>query len=341
MSDLRQIIKCIILFNFIILLGICGYIFIERWSFLDALYMTIITLTTVGFGEVHPLTPAGRVFTLIFILCGVGVAAYVFTTIGRILLEGYLKRVFGRKTMERRIKSLKHHYIVCGYGRIGRHVCKELSQYKIPIVVVEKNTNLLEDIEEHGFLYVHGEATREEVLIKAGIKNAAGLIAVAGSDADNVYIVLTAKELNPKLNIISRAGEEDAVKKLLRAGANKVIAPYEIGARKIARMVTHPLVTDFIELTVYRGIELQMGEIPIGEKAEIKNVSLKDSGLRQRFDVIVVAVRKATGEMIFNPSPETIIDSGDILIILGKSENLKKLEEVMDSASFYTHRHIL
>jgi len=337
MSEIKQIIKCAILFIIIILLGICGYIFIEKWSFLEALYMTIITLTTVGFAEVHPLTPVGRVFTIIFICCGVGVAAYTITTLSRILLEGYLKRAFGRRIMERKIKTLKHHYIICGYGRIGQHVCKELAHYNIPLVVIEKDPNILENIEEHGFLYVHGEATREEILLKAGIKDATGLITTVGSDADNVYIALTARELNPNLFIIGRAGEEGAIKRLLRAGANKVIAPYEIGARKIARMVTHPLVTDFIELTVYRGIELQMREIPIGEKTKIKDVTLKDSGLRKNFDVIVIAVKKATGEMIFNPSSETVISVGDILIVLGKAENLKSLEETLDAT--YTYRH--
>ena len=333
MSGFRPIIIAALLFIIILFVGTSGYIFIEGWPFLDALYMTVITLSTVGYEIPYSLSPAGKGFTVILILVGVGTVLYLFGSIAQVMFEGRLKLLLGRKAMEKKISALKNHYIICGYGRIGQYVCKQLREHKTPFVIIERDPQLSQEAQEHGFLFIQEDATKEEALIKAGVKNALGLITVVESDADNVYIILTARGLNPSLKIISRAAEEGAVKKMFMAGANTVISPYEIGARKIVQTITHPLVTDFIELTVHRGIELQMEEIPIGKEAKIKDVSLKESGLRQKFDVIVIAIRKASGEMIFNPSPQTLISCGDILIVLGKPEKLVELESVMDSHS--------
>jgi voltage-gated potassium channel len=334
MSGLKYIIIGISSFISVLLIGTLGYMYIENWPFLDAFYMTVITLSTVGFSERYPLSQRGEVFTIIIILLGVGVTIYLFGSVAQLMIEGRFKTIFERRAMEKKIKSLKNHYVICGYGRIGQHICKHLQKHKVPFVIIDKDYQVAQKAQEEGFLCVEGEATKEEVLLKAGIKNALGLISVVGFDADNVYIILTAKDINSSLRIISRAAEEEAVKKLKKAGANKVISPYNIGAHTIARIITHPLITDFLALTIHEGIELQMEEIPIGQGTKIKDVNLQQSSLRQRFDVIVVAIKKSSGEMLFNPSSETVISCGDILIVLGKPDKLKELEVTLDSISY-------
>jgi voltage-gated potassium channel len=329
--DLKKIIFLLSLSLLVVLIGTLGYMLIEHWPFLESLYMTIITLSTVGFEEVHQLSPQGEIFTICLIFMGIGVVAYAIGSVAQFMVEGHIKKVLERRAMQKKIDKLKGHYIVCGYGRVGKGVCEELKREKRPLVVIERDPEVIAEIEKQGLLYVQGEATEDEVLLKAGVKQAAGLLAVLGSDADNVYVVLTARELNPNIKIVARADREEAVSKLKRAGANKIIPLYTIAARKIAFTLTRPLVTDFIELAVYRGVDLQLEEVPVGPQAQIKDVSLRESGLRERFDIIVVAIKKARGEMIFNPPSEAIIQPGDILIILGRPAKLKELEEFMDS----------
>ncbi len=329
--DFKKILFLLILSFLVIFIGAVGYMFIEHWSFLESLYMTIITLSTVGFGEVHPLSPKGEIFTIFLIFMGIGVVAYTIGSVAQFMVEGHIKKILERRAMQKKIDKLRGHYIVCGYGRVGKGVCEELKREKRPLVVIEHDPEVIAEIEKQNLLYVQGEATEDEVLLKAGVKQAAGLLAVLGSDADNVYVVLTARELNPNIQIVARADKEEAVSKLKRAGANKIIPLYTIAARKIAFTITRPLVTDFIELAVYQGVDLQLEEVPVGPLAQIKDVSLRESGLREKFDIIVVAIKKAGGEMIFNPPSEAIIQPGDILIVLGKSDKLKELEEIMDS----------
>ncbi len=329
----KRIFSLIFISFLVVFVGTLGYMIIEGWPFLDSLYMTIITLSTVGFGEVYPLSSKGQAFTIILIFMGIGVVAYTIGSVAQFMVEGHLKRLWEKRAMQKKIDKLKGHYIVCGYGRVGKGVCEELKREKRSVVVIERNAELVSDLEAQGILHIQGEATEDEILLKAGVQRAAGLIATTGSDADNVYIVLTARELNPKLLIVARADREEAISKLRRAGANKIIPLYTIASRKIAFTVTHPLVTDFIELAVYRGFDLQLEEVPIGPKAQIKDVTLKDSGLRERFDVIVVAIKKASGEMLFNPPSQAVISPGDILIVLGRPQKMTELERVMDSHS--------
>jgi voltage-gated potassium channel len=329
--DLKKIIFFLSLSLLVVLIGTLGYMLIEHWPFLESLYMTIITLSTVGFEEVHQLSPKGEVFTICLIFIGIGVVAYAIGSVAQFMVEGHIKKILERRAMQKKIDKLRGHYIVCGYGRVGKGVCEELKRENRPLVVIERAPEVIAEIEKQGLLYVQGEATEDEVLLKAGVKQAAGLLAVLGSDADNVYVVLTARELNPNIQIVARADKEEAVSKLKRAGANKIIPLYTIAARKIACTLTRPLVTDFIELAVYQGVDLQLEEVPVGPQAQIKDVSLRQSGLREKFDIIVVAIKKAKGEMVFNPPSEAIIQSGDILIVLGKSDKLKELEEIMDS----------
>jgi len=290
--------------------------------------MTVITLTTVGFQEVHPLSRAGKIFTMFLIVSGVGFILYFLSNITRMMIEGTLKDVFGRRKLEKQISQIGEHYIVCGFGRIGRTVSQLLREKPMEVVVIEKDPGCIPLFQEKNIFYVSGEATSEENLLKAGILRARGLVAAASSDADNVYITLTARGLNPGLFILARAAEESSIIKLTRAGADKVVSPYDIGARSMANTILRPTVIDFIDLAMHnRSLDLQMEELTVGEQSEIKDFTLMESAIRKDFDLIVVAIKKGTGEMIFNPSPQAKIQVGDILVALGDRENLTRLEK--------------
>src|SRR6478672_2005336 len=246
--------------------GTVGYRVIEgpSWSLLDALYMTAITLTTVGFQEVHPLSPQGRVFTIV--LCLVGVFMLFFTAIEiiRAAVTGELQQAYGRHRMERSLAGLRDHFIVCGFGRMGQLVCQEFAAHKLPFVVVEHDDRRLESLQAAGVLYVHGDATSDEVLRRAGIDRAQALVTVVASDADNLYITLSARLLNDKLFIVARAEDRAADAKLRRAGANHVVSPYVIGGSRIAQAAIRPAVVDFIELATRTGhLEMQIEEITL------------------------------------------------------------------------------
>jgi voltage-gated potassium channel len=315
----------------IILIGGCiGFVVIEGWDVLEALYMTIITLTTVGFQEVHPLTRPGKIFTMVLIVSGVGFILYFLGSIARMMVEGTIKDVLGRRKLEKQISRLHGHYIICGFGRIGRTVSQLLMEKPLEVVVIERDPEAIPVFQEKNIPFVSGEATSEENLLKAGIQKAKGLVAAASSDADNVYITLTARGLNPNLFILARAAEESSKIKLSRAGADKVVSPYDIGARSMANTLLRPTVIDFIELAMHnRSLDLQMEELTVGERSEIKDLTLMESGIRKDFDLIVVAIKKKTGEMIFNPSSQAKIQVGDILVALGDRENLSRLEKIL------------
>lgn len=316
------------IFSLILIGGCIGFAVIEGWDMLDALYMTVITLTTVGFQEVHPLSPTGKFFTMVLIVFGVGFILYFLSSTTRMMIEGTLKDFFGRRKLEKQINQVEEHYIVCGFGRIGRTVGQLLKEKPVPVVIVEKNPESIPLIQAKNFLYVSGEATSEEILLKAGILKAKGLVAAVSSDADNVYITLTARGLNPGLFILARAADESSIVKLTRAGADKVISPYDIGARSMANSILRPTVIDFIELAMHnRSLDLQIEELAVSEKSEIKDLTLMESAIRKDFDLIVVAIKKGTGEMIFNPSSQAKIQVGDILVALGDRENLARLEK--------------
>jgi voltage-gated potassium channel len=316
------------IFSLILIGGCIGYSVIEGWDGLDALYMTVITLTTVGFQEVHPLSPSGKIFTLFLLLFGVGFFLYFLGSITGMVVQGTLKDVYGRRKLDKQISQITGHYIICGFGRIGRTVTQLLRDKPMEVVIIEKNPECIPLFLEKNLLYVLGEATSEEHLLKAGIERAKGLVAAASSDADNVYITLTARGLNPDLFILARAAEESSIKNLNRAGADKVISPYDIGARRMANTILRPTVIDFIELAVHnRNLDLQMEELVIGEQSHIKDATLMESAIRKDYNLIVVAIKKKSGEMIFNPSSQAKIQEGDTLVAMGDRENLNLLEK--------------
>jgi voltage-gated potassium channel len=324
----RQFLLAILLVVVVFFTGVLGYVTIERWSPLDATFMTVITLASVGYGETHPLSPSGRVFTIFLITFGVVAIAFVISTGSNVILEGQLDNLMGRRKLEKEIQKLKRHFIICGYGRMGRVICQELAKKKIPHVVIESHPEVIGAIPERA-LVIHGDATQDAVLLKAGIRQARGLVSVVSTDAGNVYITLTARGLCPDIYIVARAGEEGSEKKLLRAGANKVISPYIIGGGTIAQALLRPAVVDFIELvTQSEHLDLQMEEIEITSASSLCGVTLPESGIRQKLNIIVVAIKKAAGHMVFNPSAPTVLESGDHLIVLGGAENLATLEAI-------------
>ncbi len=325
-----KIIRGVMMLAMVLLIGTIGYMVIEEWQLLDALYMTVITITTVGYGEIRQVSEPGRIFTIFIIFAGMGILGYTFGMVAQAMVEFQVRSILGRRKLGLKIKSLKDHYIMCGYGRIGRIIAQELNSNKIPVIVIDQNPDSKEALENQDIPYIIDDATSEDVLIEAGIERAKGLIAVVESDADNLFITMTARGLNSDLYILARADEEQTQKKLLRGGADRVVLPYLIGGHKMAQTIVKPAVTDFLELTVHnKDIELKLEELLVGKGSRLNGVTLVDSGIRQETNIIILAIRKKDGEMSFNPSSQTRIESGDTLISLGYSGDLERLSKML------------
>ena len=324
--DYRKITLSIALLLGTIALGTTGYHSIEQMPIFESFYMTIITISTVGFGEIKPLSMYGRILTVIIISTGITTGAYTIGNLLRFLIEGELAKTLGRKKLEKEIIKLKDHYIICGFGRIGSLICKELNAHDIKFVVIENQPERIERIIEEKFLYVDMDATSEEALLKAGIMNAKGIIPVVMSDADNVFITLTAKGICPDIFILSRASDEKAEVKLKRAGATRVVSPYMIGGKRMAQVILRPTVVDFIDIAMMdKHLGLVMEETKIKEKSKLIGKNLIESNLRKDYGVIIVAIKKHSGEMIFNPIPQEKLDLNDVLVLLGRKEDLAKM----------------
>lgn len=312
----------------LVIAGTIGYWTIEdEYSLFDALYMTVITLTTVGYAEVHELSFAGRLFTIFLLLGGVFTLFFSATEIVRLVVSGELQDYLGRRYMSRALAGLKNHMIICGYGRMGRYVCREFSKQGLPFVILDRNGDLLQGFAlAHGISLV-GDATSDAILKEAGVHRARALITVLPSDADNLFITMSARLLNDKLFIVARAEAEQVEQKLSRAGANRVVSPYAIGGFRVAQAVLRPAVVDFIELaTRTEHLDLQIEETCIDEGSPLDGVTLLASRLRQDLGVIIVAIQKPEGHMQYNPPGDAIMSAGDILIALGHRQQLDQLE---------------
>jgi voltage-gated potassium channel len=332
MDPVRHLKISICVLALLVSMGVTGFMTIEGWRFLDALYMTVITLGTVGFKEVHDLSDAGKIFTILLVIFGVSVLGYIVGSLAQIMFEGQFQRIIGRKKVEKQVQALRNHYIICGFGRMGSLICKEFAAKPIPFIVVEKDLEIIEKIKEDGYLHLHGDATADEDLLKAGIKKAQGLISVVTSDTQNVYITLTARGLNPDLYILARSGEEGSELKLKRAGANKVVSPYLIGGSRMAQAILRPNVVDFIEIATGREHhDLLMEEITIPPDSGFVGQDLVSSGFRRETGVIIVGIKKTSGKMVFNPEPTARIDRNDTLIVLGETAAILKMEKIVGS----------
>lgn len=334
METTKHFLISAILVVLILLMGMGGYMLIEGWGALDSLYMTVITLATVGYGEVHAVSEPGRIYTIFLIFVGVSFFLYVVGAMMQFMVEGRIRHILGRQRLDRKIKRLRNHYLVCGYGRIGQVICRKLMNEAVDLVVIENNPDRIDAIGDDRLLYLIGDATDEAVLIQAGIERAAGLIAVLATDADNVFLVLTARQLNRDILILARASQHRAKAKIQAAGADYVESPYELGAVNMAQRIVRPTVTNFLDLAFKQGSnEIQMEEIPVNSSSPLRDVILQDSGIRQEFNLILIAVKKPDGRMIFNPSYETRIEANDTVIAVGETENLAKLGRKLNPQS--------
>ncbi|MFC1991267.1 potassium channel family protein [Chloroflexota bacterium] len=313
----------------IIAVGTTGYTVIEGWSFLDSLYMTVITITTVGYAEVHPLSISGRIFSIFLIIGGVSGALFTLTGIIEYVLEGNIRTTWGRRSMKNKIAGLKDHIILCGFGRVGEEISRTFKEEGAPFVVIENNPERVSRAEQEGYLCLPGDATSDEVLKEAGIERARGLVAALGTDADNTYITLSGRELRPDLFIEARASGVEAEKKLRSAGANRIVSPTSIGARRMAMLAMRPAVVDFIDtITRNRGPELQLENVAINNESTLAGQTVDD--VRQCSKANVLAINKKTGRLIPNPSGEEKIQAGDSLIMMGTSEQLSSLEAICE-----------
>ncbi len=307
--------------------GTVGFHFIEGWSWFDGFYMTLTTLTTIGYGETHPLSHSGRVFNSFLIFFGVGTLFLAIGSLTQALLEFELQSVFGRKRMEREISRLTGHYIICGAGRVGRSVAREFALKPVSFVIVETKPEKIERYASEGWLTVEGDATQERTLAEAQIRQAKGLVAATTADATNIYIVLTARAMNPELKIIARASEEAAEKHLRTAGADHVISPYLFAGSRIAQTLLRPGVMNFFDAAHgHLGLDLEMDEIPVASGSRIAEKTIAAFGIRQETGVIVLAIHRRDG-MRFNPTPEDVIHAGDSLIAMGDPAKLRLLEQ--------------
>lgn len=327
---MRKLRISLYLFILVSVIGTTYYHFGEGMSISDAIFMIAITLSTVGYGEVQPLSTTGRIVTVFIIIFGITITGYTAGTFIRMLIEGELGKRFGRKKVEKKITSLKNHYIICGYGRIGKILTRELKRHNEKFVVLEYDSAQIANLESMGVPYMMLDARDENALLKAGIMRAKGLVTAVMSDADNVFITLTARMLRPDIYILARSSDPKNEKKLESAGASKVVSPYLIGGQRMAQLLVSPTVVDFIDIaTMDDRLGLRMEEAKISPKSSYVGKSLIESNLRKDFGVIIVLIKKSSGEMKFNPNPNEILEENDVLVMLGKISDLEKINAII------------
>jgi len=322
---IRHIFGLFVMLLVVLACGTLGYHLIEHTSLLDSLYMTVITISTVGFREVVPLSSSGRLFTIVLILVGVGLIGYSFTRITSFLIEGDLQRIIRGRKMEKVISKMKNHIIVCGYGRIGHDVASILVENRKNVVVVEKETKAIpEDV-----AFLTGDATEDQVLLDAGIEKASAVVACLSSDAENVFLTLSAKTLNPNVRVVSRSIAGDSVGKLRRAGADEVICMHEISARRMATVIVQPNLVNLVDIMApARNLFLEVGEIKVDINEEILGATISQINLKRRTGALILAVRQQNGKVFFNPDSDYRMQSGDTLIIMGEREQIEKVSGI-------------
>jgi len=328
----RQLVRAVAVFAFVTVFGAVGYYLIEQgrdWTLLDALYMAVITVSTVGLREVHELSPVGRFFTIILILGGVGAFMYLVTSIANYVIAGELQGYWSKRRMDRQIARLSDHYIICGYGRTGSQVVLDFKRQQQPLVVIDTSETALGEAREAGYLVVPGEAGDDVVLKQAGVERARGLVSCVADDAGNLMVVLSARALNEKLFIVARVNVERNTSKLMAAGANRVLWPYGLGGRRMAQMALRPNVVEFLEFVMHdEELELWLEEVTIAIGSTLENAAIGSAAVREKTGAMLVAIRQRTGQMLIAPSADTVMNAGDIAVALGTREQLQRLREM-------------
>lgn len=315
-------------FLLVVLVGFIGYQLVEGLNPIDALYMTVITITTVGFREIVPLSVAGKLFTIGVIVAGFSAVSYAAVTAAEFVIEGHLRHVIERRRMDREIDRLRRHIIICGYGRVGRHLADTLEDEGEAFVIIDDDDDKLEEVSQRGFLWVRGDASEEHVLEEAGVALARAVVACVNTDADNVLITLTVKGIAAQCDVIARAKADENERKLIRAGADRVISPSTIGGRRIAQVLTRPTVADFLDGIGGGGVDYTLEEIPIFPGSDLAGVTLRDARIRERFECTVLALRTGgDNHLDSHPSPTRNLEVGDILVVMGSEDEVKAMRE--------------
>lgn len=330
MHPFRRLLPAAVLLITIVLIGIAGYIAIEHWTLLDATYMVIITLFTIGFEEVHPLTAIGKTFTILLAVFGVGTAIYIAGQAVEIIVEGEIFGYRRKKRMVKEIAGMKNHYLICGFGRVGHEVARTLKGLKLPFVVVDPKPSTAEELGLLEIPNIIDDATSDDTLERAGISRARGLVACSDSDVANVYVTLSARALNPDLFIVARAGLRDTEKKLRMAGANRVISPYFIAGRRMAAMAASPVTSDFLDLVTHGGqVESGLHEMEIPPDSPLESKTLGESDIRGATGMTILAIRKSDGSFDLQPNSASKVSGGDILVVIGNLEQAMQLEKLI------------
>ncbi|HVQ36974.1 MAG TPA: potassium channel protein [Pyrinomonadaceae bacterium] len=321
----RRIVFAILAVAVAIGLGAIGFSLIEGWSIFDSIYVATQTVTTVGYGDLTPGTRNGRIFSTVFMLAAVGVVLYSLTSAVQGIVQSELVATFGDRRQSRKMSKLRNHFIICGAGRVGSHLIRSLQGGAQTFIVIEKDQQKVAELRDLGVIVLVRDATLEESLREAGVEYAQGLAACLADDADNVYVVLTARDLNPNLHIVARAAEDQAESKLIRAGANRVVAPTLIGGHRMAMALTKPAVDDFLGSITANKLELGFEQLEVGPSSELVGRRLSETNIRSVLNIVVVSIRRCSGEILFNPGGEAMIEAGDVLIAIGNAETLMKL----------------
>ena len=329
---MQRIIIAVILLCCVVIIGTIGYSLIQKWNLFDSLYMTIITIGTVGFHEVRELSHSGRVFTIGLIIFGIGIGSYVLANLSAFIIEGQIQNIFRGRKMEKQISQLRDHIIVCGYGNTGIETVDELIKAKKKFVVIEKDVHKVAELKQHGHLVLQDDATDDDVLEKAGVNQANGLIATLANDADNVYVVLTARGMNPKLRIVARAIDQLSCKKLIRAGADKVVSPYSIAGRRMARLLLSPGIVDFLEVMIQdEELELKIEQVKLQKNSLLENKLLRESNIKAETDgATIIGINKKGKKIVVNPPGHTVLEDEDILFVLGNDSQIDKLQQLAE-----------
>jgi voltage-gated potassium channel len=321
----RRLIFAIIAVVMAMGLGTIAFHLIEGWSILDSLYAAAQTVTTVGYGDVSPTSRNGRIFATVFMLLGVGIVLYALSSTVQSIVQSELVATFGARRQSRKMSKLRNHFIICGAGRVGAHLVRALMSSSETFIVIETDPGRVAELVAMGVLVLVRDATLEESLHEAGVEHARGLAACLPDDADNVYVVLTARDLNPRMHIVARAAEEQAESKLIRAGANRVVAPTIIGGHRMAMALTKPAVEDFLGSITANQLDLAFEQLEIDPDSSLVDRKLSETTIRSQLNIVVVSIRRSNGEILFNPSGDTAIQANDVLIAIGNAESLMKL----------------